>query len=152
MHGTKAFLPHLLRRPEALVVNVSSAFGIWGPPGNSAYAASKFAVRGFTESLRGELTRSKVLVVTVHPGGIRTAIALKTRIAEARDAAESQSTLRKFHDAFLRLTPEYAAAAIVRGLERDRERILIGKDAKRIDLLTRLSPVLASRRFNRRSH
>jgi short-subunit dehydrogenase len=151
VHGVKAFLPGLLRRPEAAIVNLSSLFGLWGPPGQSAYAASKFAVRGFSESLRAELAGTGVHVVTVHPAGIRTAIARSSRIAAAADPAAAEAATRFFDRRFLVIPPETAAAAILRGIEKRRDRVLIGRDALRVDVLTRLLGPRASRLFNRRA-
>jgi len=151
VHGVKAFLPALLRRPEATIVNLSSLFGLWGPPGQSAYAASKFAVRGFSESLRGELAGSGVHVVTVHPAGIRTSIARSSRVAAAADRAAAEAATRVFDERFLVIPPETAAAAILRGIEKRRDRVLIGADALRVDALTRLLGPRATRLFNRRA-
>ncbi|MGD0053098.1 MAG: SDR family NAD(P)-dependent oxidoreductase [Vulcanimicrobiaceae bacterium] len=145
VYGTKAFLPTLVTRPEAAIVNLSSLFGLWAPPGQSAYAASKFAVRGFSESLRAELTGTNVRVLTVHPGGVKTAIAARSRVARAADQARATRLSAVFDREFLTLPAETAAAAIVTGLQRGQERILIGADARRIDLLTRLFPVRAPR-------
>jgi short-subunit dehydrogenase len=150
VHGAKAFLPTLLAQPEACIVNVSSVFGLWGPPGQSAYAASKFAVRGFSESLRGELAGTNVHVLTVHPGGIKTAIARSARVARAADAALAAKTTAQFEERFLTTPPETMAAAIVAGIKKNRDRVVDGTDAARIDLLVRLFPVRAPRWFNRR--
>jgi short-subunit dehydrogenase len=151
VHGVKAFLPALLRRPEASIVNVSSLFGLWGPPGQSAYAASKFAVRGFSESLRGELMGTGVHVVTVHPAGIRTAIARSGRIAAAADPEVAAARTRAFDERFLTIPPETAAAAILNGIRRRRDRVLIGREAVRVDVLSRLLGPRAARMFNRRA-
>ena len=139
VHGCKAFLPLLLREPEAHIVNMSSIFGLVGPPGNAAYASSKFAVRGFTESLRYELKETKVRVSCVHPAGIQTAIAENARVGEQASAREADS----FRERFKKLTPtsaEEAARTILRGILKNKERILIGADAYRIDMIQRLAP------------
>jgi short-subunit dehydrogenase len=149
--GTKAFLPILVDRPESCIVNVSSLFGIWAPPECSAYAASKFAVRGFTESLRGELARTNVHVMLVHPGGIRTSIATSSRIARSADADRAKRRSQAFHDRLLLRSPESAAAAIVAGIEKRRDRVLVGGDAVRADFLVRLFPESAPRWLNRRA-
>jgi len=151
VYGTKAFLPALLAQPEACIVNTSSVFGLWGPPGQSAYAASKFAVRGFSEALRGELLGTNVHVLTVHPGGIKTAIARSARVARAADAELAAKTTKTFDERFLTTPPEVMAAAIVDGIKRNRDRVVAGTDAPRIDLLTRLFPTRAPRWFSRRA-
>jgi short-subunit dehydrogenase len=151
VHGTKAFLPALLSRPEACLVNISSVFGLWGPPGQAAYAASKFAVRGFSESLRGELAGTKVRVVTVHPGGIKTAIARNARVAAAADSATAASRTAMFEREFLTMPPEVLAARIVDAVKRGRERVVAGADARRIDAFVRLFPVRAPRWLDRRA-
>ncbi|MEK8050849.1 SDR family NAD(P)-dependent oxidoreductase [Ideonella sp. DXS22W] len=138
----RAFLPLLARQPAAQVVNVSSIFGIVAPPGQTAYCASKFAVRGFSESLRHELqaAASPVGVTVVHPGGVRTAIAENARLPAGVDAtllAEQQATWRKL----LTLSPEAAAARIAQGIARREPRVLVGQDAVRAAWLQRFFPV-----------
>jgi acetyl esterase/lipase/short-subunit dehydrogenase len=137
VYGVKAFLPALQRTGDAVIVNLSSVFGLFAPPGQSAYAASKFAVRGFTESLREELRDTGVHVVTVHPGGIKTNIARTARVAAAADPEYSRLRAAAFEDAMLKATPEMAAATIVRGILGRKDRVLIGGDAVQIDVLTR---------------
>jgi short-subunit dehydrogenase len=150
VYGTKAFLPVLLAQPEACIVNVSSVFGLWAPPGQAAYAASKFAVRGFTESLRAELDGTGVHVLTVHPGGIKTAIARNARVARAADPVLAASLTKTFEERLLTTPPDEMAAAIVAGIKRRRDRVVAAQDAKRIDLLIRLFPTRAARWFTRR--
>ena len=150
VYGTKAFLPALLAQPEACIVNLSSVFGLWAPPGQAAYAASKFAVRGFTESLRAELDGTNVHVVTVHPGGIKTAIARNARVARAADPVLAATLTKTFEERLLTTPPEAMAAAIVRGIEQGRDRVVAGKDAHRIELLVRMFPIRAPRWFTRR--
>jgi short-subunit dehydrogenase len=150
VYGTKAFLPTLLLQPRASLVKISSVFGLYGPPNNSAYAASKFAVRGFTEALRGELAHTNMHVCTVHPGGIKTAIAKRSRIARLADPKIAERAIAQFDAQALRTTPEVAATTIIRGIVRERERILIGPDARLVDLVTRLLPVGGPRWLNRR--
>jgi NAD(P)-dependent dehydrogenase (short-subunit alcohol dehydrogenase family) len=150
VYGTKAFLPVLLAQPEACVVNVSSVFGLWAPPGQAAYAASKFAVRGFTEALRAELAGTNVHVVTVHPGGIKTAIARNARVARAADPVLAATMTKTFDERLLTTPPEEMAAAIVRGIKQRRDRVVAGKDANRIDVLIRMFPTRAPRWFTRR--
>jgi short-subunit dehydrogenase len=147
VHGTKAFLPALICRPEATIVNISSVFGLWGPPGQAAYAASKFAVRGFSESLRAELATTSVRVITVHPGGIKTSIAKNARVAREADAIAAAKRSREFEEGFLTTPPADLAAAIVDALRTNRERVVAGNGASRIDLLMRLFPTRAPRWF-----
>ncbi|GAA3017332.1 SDR family NAD(P)-dependent oxidoreductase [Actinokineospora globicatena] len=132
VHGTRAFLPHLVATRGHLV-NVSSVFGLIGVPTQSAYNAAKFAVRGFTESLRQEVS-GVVGVTCVHPGGIKTAIA---RTARTSDPADRESFSRSL-DRVAITSPERAARVILDGVRRDRARVLVGPDAYLIDLLPRL--------------
>jgi short-subunit dehydrogenase len=137
---TRAFLPLLRQEKAAQLVNLSSVYGLIAPPGETAYAASKFAVRGFTEALRHELEASSVGVTVVHPGGIRTAVAKNARKAEALTAADVAAGMAMF-DKLTRTEPETAAEVIAQGIERREPRVLIGKDAKQIATLVRLFPV-----------
>ncbi|MDT7565909.1 MAG: hypothetical protein QOG76_4533 [Pseudonocardiales bacterium] len=136
VHGTKAFLPHLIASGDGHLVNISSVFGFVGVPTQSAYNATKFAVRGFTEALRQEmlLEKRRVGVSCVHPGGIRTNIA---RDARAPENSTSQQRANDF-SRIARTTPEQAAKTILRGVERKRARILIGPDAYVFDAAPRL--------------
>ena len=136
---TRALLPVLTAHPGAHLVNVSSVFGILAPPGQTAYCTSKFAVRGFTESLRGELAPAGVGVTCVHPGGVRTGIARNAMVGEGVSAAEA-TRMAEF-DELLRLDPAQAAEAILRGVERRRPRVLVGRDALVLDAVARLLPV-----------
>lgn len=136
---TRAFLPLLRREPAAQLVNLSSIFGIIAPPGQTAYAASKFAVRGFSEALRHELEGSSVGVTVVHPGGVRTAIATSARRTGLSNA-EIQAQMEIWAK-FLRLDPQDAAERVVRGIERREKRVLVGRDAQRAALIQRLFPV-----------
>lgn len=142
---TKAFLPHLIASGDGHVVNVSSLFGLITYPGQSAYNASKFAVRGFTECLRQEmlLARHPVHVTCVHPGGIKTAVARNATAAEGMDAA---GIARAFDRRLALHSPEMAADTIVEGVVRRRARVLVGAEAKALDLLGRISPA-GSQRF-----
>jgi NAD(P)-dependent dehydrogenase (short-subunit alcohol dehydrogenase family) len=139
VYGVKYFLPIMKREHLAHIVNISSVFGLIAPPGQPAYSASKFAVRGFTECLRHELEGSSVRVSCVHPAGIKTAIARRARIGAgvARTGLEEKAV--RFEKLF-RISPEEAAARILRGVERSEPRILIGSDAYKIDVLQRLRP------------
>jgi short-subunit dehydrogenase len=142
VHGCRAFLPHLATRGEALIVNVSSILGIVATPGQTAYAAAKFAVRGFSESLRHELqaAKSPVRVSIVHPGGISTNIARNSRMGSlVTDNARRAETIERF-DQLAKTTPEVAALRIAEGIEKNKPRILIGGDARFLDILQRLRP------------
>ena len=139
---TRAFLPLLSREPAAQIVNLSSIFGIIAPPGQTASCASKFAVRGFSESLRHELQMagSPVGVTLVHPGGVRTRIADNARVATGVSEAE-RALRREAAQQLLTLPPEQAAARILQGIERREPRVLVGSDAVRAAFLQRLFPV-----------
>ena len=142
VHATRAFLPHLGRQREAHIVNLSSIFGIIAPPGQTAYAAAKFAVRGFSESLRHELqmVASPVKLSVVHPGGVATNIARNSRTGTGiTDNARRAEGLERFDNA-ARTTPAAAALRIIAGIENNAPRILIGNDARFMDLLQRLRP------------
>jgi short-subunit dehydrogenase len=142
VHGTRAFLPHLATQREAHIVNLSSIFGIVAPPGQTAYAAAKFAVRGFSESLRHELqiAASPVKLSVVHPGGVATNIARNSRSGSGvTDNTRRAESIERFDNA-ARTTPAAAAKRIADGIERNQPRILIGFDAKFIDVLQRLRP------------
>jgi short-subunit dehydrogenase len=142
VHGTRAFLPHLSRQREAHIVNLSSIFGIVAPPGQTAYVAAKFAVRGFSESLRHELqaANSPVRLSVVHPGGIATNIARNARTGSGIiDNARRVQGIERF-DKMAKTTPAAAALRIIAGIEKNQPRILIGNDARVIDLLQRLRP------------
>lgn len=144
VHGTQAFLPHLRAAGEGHVVNISSIFGLFAQPSMSAYNASKFAVRGFTESLRQELdiAAEGVSATCVHPGGIATNIARNARMdPSAEDLLDSDAEVaRQQFDRLLRTSPEAAAAAILPGVTRNRRRVLIGPDAKLVDVMQRVLP------------
>jgi NAD(P)-dependent dehydrogenase (short-subunit alcohol dehydrogenase family) len=143
IHGCKFFLPLLQRQPEAHIVNISSVFGLIGPPGQSMYASSKFAVRGFSESLREELRSAGVKVTCVHPAGIATRIADNAR-AGAATKSEEHAFIRERFTKVATISPAEAAGVIVSGILNDKERVLIGKDAYRIDFLQRLMPARAN--------
>jgi short-subunit dehydrogenase len=135
---TRAFLPALEAHPGSHLVNVSSVFGIFAPPGQAAYAASKFA-RGFTEALRHELAENRVGVTVVHPGGIKTRIAETVRVGSGVSAEEYEQGRRQFAK-LLTMPPEKAAAQIVAAIENRRPRLLIGWSAKVPDVLVRMLP------------
>jgi len=138
--GCKVFLPILRQQPVAHIVNVSSVFGFIAPEEQSAYCSSKFAVRGFTESLRHEMEGSNIKVSTVHPGGIKTNIARRSRLSE-NAPAEWQDQAAKFFDKVAKTSPETAADVIVSGIKAGNPRILIGADARGISVISRLFPV-----------
>lgn len=137
VHGTKEFLPHLVASGDGHVVNISSLFGLMGMPGQSAYNASKFGVRGFTEALRTEMlvNRRPVKVTSVHPGGIKTAIA---RNARTTDSHDPQAVARLFDKRLARTSAEKAARVIVEGVLAGRPRVVVGADAKVLDAWVRL--------------
>jgi short-subunit dehydrogenase len=142
VHGTRAFLPHLSQRREAHIVNLSSLFGLIAPPGQAAYVAAKFAVRGFSESLRHELqaAQSPVRLSVVHPGGVATNIVRNARSgAGVTDNARRAQAIERF-DRLAKTTPQAAALRIIAGIENNQPRILIGNDARLMDLLQRLRP------------
>jgi len=139
VYGIKHFLPVLKQQHKAYIVNISSVFGIVAPPGQAAYAASKFAVRGLSEALRHELTGTNVQVSTVHPGGIRTDIAKSGRVGAGANPSRRDQEVALF-ERLATTSPERAADCIVRGMLRGEPRILIGRDAWQMDLIQRLLP------------
>lgn len=142
VHGTKAFLPYLKDAGEGHIINTSSVFGLMGVPSQSAYNASKFAVRGFTEALRQELEMQKINVsaTSVHPGGIKTNIARAARMDNSvNKLGLSTNSTEKFEKLFS-TTADDAAAVIIKGVEKNARRVLIGKDAVAIDLMVRIFP------------
>jgi NADP-dependent 3-hydroxy acid dehydrogenase YdfG len=141
VNGVTAFLPVLLAQREGVIVNTSSVFGLVGFPHQSAYCASKFAVRGYTEALRQELRGTGVRAATVHPGGVKTNIVANARYrADHRgEHADVESAAAAFAQ-IARTTPEKAAKIIHRGIEDGRSRIRVGSDAVLFDLLARFAP------------
>jgi NAD(P)-dependent dehydrogenase (short-subunit alcohol dehydrogenase family) len=139
---TRAFLPLLKSRPQAQLVNLSSLFGLIAPPGQTAYSAAKFAVRGFSEALRNELlsTKSSVAVTVVHPGGIATSIAKSARVAEGVGDKQKRQHQERFERA-LKMPPAQAGEIIVKAIERRAPRVLVGNDAKVASAIERLMPV-----------
>ncbi|GFG84206.1 acetoin dehydrogenase [Mycolicibacter algericus] len=147
VNGTKAFLPHLIASGDGHVINISSLFGLLSMPGQAAYNAAKFAVRGFTEALHQEMAIAKhpVKVTTVHPGGIKTAIARNATTVEGVDHA----AMADFFDRRLASTSaEEAARVILDGVSKNRARVLIGNDARALDLLVRLTGSRYQRLFS----
>lgn len=144
VHGTKAFLPYLRASGDGHVVNTSSVFGLIAFPGQCTYNASKFAVRGFTEALRIELeiTGAPVSATCVHPGGIKTNIARASKVHPSMaelGVDDSDAAKSRFERAF-RVSADEAAETILRGVQKNARRVLIGTDARMIDLLQRLLP------------
>ena len=151
IHGTQAFLPHLIASGDGHVVNVSSLNGYLAQPGMSHYCAAKFAVRGFTEALRSEmlLEGHPVRVSVVHPGGVATSIS-DNALALARSAgheitAAHEARSRTYTEKLLKMDPARAARIIVDGVEKGRVRIRVGNDAVMVDRLVRLLPTTATR-------
>ena len=142
--GCRAALPHLVGREHAWIVNISSVFGMMGYPTQTAYNASKFAVRGLSEALHLEMqdTHPEVQVVRVHPGGVKTRVAHNAKFVRGMGTG-GQEALNDPDEFFARAktTPERAAEIIVDGMERGRHRVLVGPDAKMIDLIVRTFPV-----------
>jgi len=146
IHGTTAFLPHLIASGDGHVVNISSLNGIMAQAGLTAYCASKFAVRGFTESLALDLAEAghPVHATVVHPGGVRTNIAtaaMASAEASGREITDAdRDRLRFYNDKLLRMDPARAAAIVLDAVEADRPRALVGNDARVADALVRLLP------------
>lgn len=142
VYGTKLFLPVLEKQKSAHIVNLSSTYGFIAPPNQAAYAASKFAVRGFTEALRHELEDTHIAVTVVHPGGIKTNVANNSRMGEGVTYSEEErlQKIEHFNKNMARTTPETAAEIIVKGIKKRSPRIRIGSDAYVLDFLPRLFP------------
>ena len=137
VHCTKAFLPALLKRPKAAIANVASAYSMMGVSKRAIYCSTKFAVRGYTESLRQELRPTKVQVTSVLPGMVRTDI---TRHARGWQDANDQEIAAILQNRFARTTPEQAAKKILWGIRRRKNRVLVGPDAKAVDFMARVFP------------
>ena len=141
VNGTRAFLPILVAQDDGVIVNTSSVFGLLGMPYQSAYCASKFAVRGFTDALRQELRGTGVSAVAVHPGGITTNIARNARVRKDPEGrGRSHDQMAADFEAITMTTPDKAAEIICRGVERGKARILVGPDAYAFDALARVAP------------
>ncbi|MFA9411803.1 MAG: SDR family NAD(P)-dependent oxidoreductase [Deltaproteobacteria bacterium] len=138
IYGCKFFLPHLKAAGEGHIVNLSSVFGIIAPPLQTSYVASKFAVRGFSESLRAELAEDRIGVTSVHPGAIKTNIIQNARLVTDTHQELRNSTQRLFDQ--LGTTPDVVGARIVRAIEYNSPRVLITKEARMADALKRLMP------------
>jgi NADP-dependent 3-hydroxy acid dehydrogenase YdfG len=138
VNGTKVFLPHLIESGDGHVINISSIFGLFSVPGQAAYNAAKFAVRGFTEALRQEMMVAghPVKVTTVHPGGIKTAIA---RNMTAVDGIDKDELAQTFDKKLANTSPQKAAQIILDGVRKNRAKVLVGPDAKVLDLIVRVT-------------
>jgi NADP-dependent 3-hydroxy acid dehydrogenase YdfG len=138
VNGTKAFLPHLIASGDGHVINTSSVFGLFAVPGQAAYNSAKFAVRGFTEALRQEmiLAGHPVKVTSVHPGGVKTAIA---RNATAADGLDTATMAEWFDTKMARTSSERAAEIILDGVAKNKAKVLVGADAKILDVFVRAS-------------
>jgi NADP-dependent 3-hydroxy acid dehydrogenase YdfG len=138
VNGTKAFLPYVIASGDGHIINVSSVFGLFSVPGQAAYNAAKFAVRGFSEALRQEmiLARHPVAVTTVHPGGIKTAIA---RNATAAEGLDRDDLAELFDKRLARTSPRRAAQVILDAVRKKKARVLVGTDAKVLDLMLRVA-------------
>ncbi|GFG54669.1 acetoin dehydrogenase [Mycolicibacterium agri] len=136
VNGTKVFLPHVIASGDGHIINISSVFGLLAVPGQAAYNAAKFAVRGFTEALRQEMLVSghPVKVTCVHPGGVKTAIARNATAAEGLDRDELAKT---FDKRLASTSPQKAARIILDGVRKNKARVLVGNDARALDVLTR---------------
>jgi short-subunit dehydrogenase len=133
VYGTKAFLPQLKKQETTVLVNVSSLFGLIGAKYQSAYCASKFAIRGFNEVLMAELEDTKIQMHSVHPGGIKTNIAKNSKGGDPKYS--------KSFEKMLVMPPERAAEIIINGIVKNKKRILIGNDAKGGDIIARIAPI-----------
>ena len=147
VRGCRAFVPQMTGRADATIVNISSVFAMVAPPSQSMYAASKAAVRAFSDVLREELRESGIRVLTVHPGGIRTRIAESARIVDLAGVADSREDMGAQFRRAARTSPEQAASAIVRAIGRGDTRLMIGLDARIGDAMFRLSPTRAGAWF-----
>jgi NAD(P)-dependent dehydrogenase (short-subunit alcohol dehydrogenase family) len=141
VNGTRAFLPILVEQDDGVIVNTSSVFGLVGMPAQSAYCAAKFAVRGFTDSLRQELRGTGVGAVNVHPGGIDTNIVRNARIRKDPEGrGRTQEQMAQQFKAITMTSPDKAAQIIHNGVERGKARVLVGPDAYVFDALARIAP------------
>ena len=140
VYGCKLFLPHMLKTDRAHIVNLSSIFGLAGIPSQAPYCSSKFAVRGFTESLRAELMDTRVSVSCVHPGGVDTNIEKNARHRRSFDGSSHEELIKEFKQKAY-TSPEKAARILLKGIKANKEKIFIGFDSRLIDVITRLFPV-----------
>jgi len=145
VYGTKAFLPHLRKRPEGHIVNISSINGMVPFPFNGPYNAAKFAIRGFNKTLIQELRGSTIRITSVHPGGIKTEVARSARFRKQAGDDLTHTDIAEIFDFVARMTADVAARKIVNGVKRNRERLFIGYDARFMDLMSRLAPVTTTK-------
>lgn len=150
VYGTKAFLPHLKKRPEGHIVNMSSINCMVTTPNNGPYCISRFAVQGFSETLSQELQDSSVKVSCVIPGGVKTNIVRNTRFVKQANCALTRDQTIEWFDRASLTSPEKAARTIIRGIKKNRGRILVGPDAYVIDLMRRLMPQSTTRYAGRK--
>ncbi len=141
LYGSRAFIPHLIERPEAALVNVSSIFGLTGIAKSTAYCASKFAVHGLNQCLMQEYVNTGLTIHSVHPGGINTNI--------TKNSLDYKETHDTFHTQFLKLSPDYAAKVIMDGIRKKKNKILIGSEAHLLDFAVRMFPYLGGRIVNK---
>jgi short-subunit dehydrogenase len=144
VYGTKAFLPYMRKSGEGHIVNLSSLFGLMSLPSQGAYNATKFAVRGFTESLRQELDvdGGQISATSVHPGGIKTNIAKSARFdaSTSKMTGQSAESSKVLFERLFITSADQAAATILKAVKKNQRRVLVGPDAKLLDLLVRLAP------------
>lgn len=147
--GCRHALPHVRKSDKGWIVNISSVFGMMGYPTQSAYNASKYAVRGLTEAMHLELAQTdpQVTVIRVHPGGIKTNVARNAKFIRGMDGQTMALDDGEAFEKAAKTTPEQAAETIIRGMEKGQHRVLIGPDARFIDIMTRLFPVSYFRRI-----
>ena len=142
VYGVMAFLPYLKKRPEGHIVNISSINGIIPTPNNGPYCTSKFAVRGYTKTLMQEMQGTPIRVSLVYPGGVKTSIARNARINRTMPELDAGKVRKMYEDEIFRLTADKAAKIIISGIRRNKKRIRVGADAKILDWLMRLFPVV----------
>ena len=141
IYGTKSFLPFLQKVDEAHIINTSSIFGTIALPSQSAYNASKFAVRGYTYALRQELAETHIGVTCVQPGGVKTNIVNSSRYIPKDNNAETKEEISTKFESLAGLTSEQAAEQILRGVKKNKAQILVGKDARIISWIERIAPI-----------
>lgn len=140
LYGTKAFLPHLRQRPEGHIVNISSVNGFFPFPGNGPYNCAKHAVKALNQTLIQELHGSSIHITSVHPGGIKTNIVRNSRIIKPLETGMTKDRFAARFDKIAGTTAEDAATIIINGILRNKQRLLVGKDAYVLDALTRIFP------------
>lgn len=150
VYGTKAFLPQIKAKGGGYLANVSSIFGIISVPGQSAYNSAKFAIRGFTEALRHEMKGTSTHIACIHPGGVKTSIVKNARFLQSSTAQDRSDASTSF-DKLARTSPEKAAQTILKGLRKRKGRILIGNDARMMDIIQRLFPTKYGFMFSKKS-